>query len=262
MHFLTTSPLWLSGFILIVPTTLLAMAGPYVVRRYVALGRLRTNNEVAGFKFATVGVLYAVLLAFAVIVVWEKFNDADNKVAAEAGAAATLYRLTNAIEDEPGGAIRTAISAYLNLAIAKDWPAMQQGRASRATTDALSEIYVVVLKFRPADNSGAILLGELLRQVDLVSQARRARLVAADGTVPRIIWLTLFAGAFLTVGFTFFFGTENIRAQAAMTGVLSILIFSGMLTIITIDRPFAGPINVGPEALLAVLRDFGAAPPH
>src|SRR5215475_14898879 len=77
--FLTTLPLWLSAVILIVPTTLLAMAGPLIVRRYVAVNQLRTNNEVAGFKFATVGVLYAVLLAFAVVVVWEKFNQAESE---------------------------------------------------------------------------------------------------------------------------------------------------------------------------------------
>jgi hypothetical protein len=262
MLFLTSSPLWLSGFILIVPTTLLAMAGPFVIRRYISLSRLRNNNEIAGFKFATVGVLYAVLLAFAVIVVWERFNDADNRVAAEAGAAATVYRLANGIEGEQGEAIRTVMSRYLNMAIARDWPAMQQGKASREATDALSEIYVVVLKYRPADNSGAILLSELLRQVDLVGQARRARLVAANGTVPSVVWLVLFSGAILTIAFTFFFGTENIRAQAAMTGILSILIFSGMLTIISINRPFTGPVNVGSEPLLAVLEDFGAAPPH
>jgi Protein of unknown function (DUF4239) len=262
LFFLTTSPLWLSGLILIGPTTAVAMAGPYVIRRFVGLSRLRTNNEVAGFKFATVGVLYAVLLAFAVVVVWEKFNDADNGVAREAGAAATVYRLANGIGGDQGAAIRNVMNRYLNLVIAKDWPAMQQGRASRAATDALSEIYLVVLNFRPADNSGAILLGELLRQVDLVGEARRARLVTADGIVPDIIWLVLFVGATLTIGFTFFFGAENIRAQATMTGVLSILIFAGLLTIISIDRPFAGPVSVGSEPLLAVLDDFGAVPPH
>jgi hypothetical protein len=68
--FLTTAPLWASGALLVGVPTLLAMAGPIVVRRYVSLDRLTTNNEVAGFKFATVGVLYAVLLAFVVIVVW------------------------------------------------------------------------------------------------------------------------------------------------------------------------------------------------
>ena len=76
MIFLTSQPLWLSAIILVALPVLIAMSGPVIVRRCVALEKLSTNNEVAGFKFATVGVLYAVLLAFAVVVVWEKFNDA------------------------------------------------------------------------------------------------------------------------------------------------------------------------------------------
>src|SRR3978361_51949 len=90
--FLTTQPLWISGIVLIGLTTVAAMLGPVIARRQVGLERLRTNNEVAGFKFATVGVLYAVLLAFAVIVVWERYSDAESHVSQEAGAAATTYR--------------------------------------------------------------------------------------------------------------------------------------------------------------------------
>ena len=97
MALLTTQPLWLSAALLIGATTLLAMAAPVLVRRRVKTERLRINNEVAGFTFATVGVLYAVLLAFAVIVVWEKFNEAEHAAAEEAGAAAKLYRLANGI---------------------------------------------------------------------------------------------------------------------------------------------------------------------
>jgi hypothetical protein len=255
--FLTTLPVWLSAILLIVPTTLVAMAGPVIVRHYVDLARLRTNNEVAGFKFATVGVLYAVLLAFAVIVVWEKFNEADNTVANEAGAAANIFRLSKGIEGEQGPAIRKAMTDYLTVAIAKDWPAMERGKASAAATGALNDVYATLLKFRPADANGNVILAELLRQLDLVSQARRSRLVTATGIVPQIVWVVLFSGASLTVAFTFFFGAENLRAQTLMTGALSILIFSGLLTIILIDRPFAGSVKVGPHALSAVVEDFG-----
>jgi hypothetical protein len=261
MTFLTTMPLWLSAIILIVPTTLLAMAGPILVRRYVKLGQLRTNNEVAGFKFATVGVLYAVLLAFAVIVVWEKFNQAESEVAKEAGAAATVFRLTRGIDSEHGTAIRKAATDYLTSAIASDWPAMANGMQSRATTEALNEVYRAVLKFHSFGTDEGLILAEILRQVDRISEARRERLVMADGIVPGIIWLVLFGGAFLTVGFTLFFGTENLRAQVLMTGALSVLIFAGLLTVVAIDHPFAGTVKVGPEALAAVVKDFVDTPP-
>jgi Protein of unknown function (DUF4239) len=260
MFFLTTLPLWLSAIILIVPTTLLAMAGPIVARRYITLDRLRTNNEVAGFKFATVGVLYAVLLAFAVVVVWEKFNQADSEVAKEAGAAATVFLLTSGIDDAHAAAIRQATADYLTAAISKDWPAMERETDSPEVTDALNGIYWAILKYHAFEANEGIVIAEMLRQVDQISDARRERLVMADGVTPGIIWVVLFGGAALTIGFTFFFGAENLRAQALMTGVLSILIFAGLLTIIAIDHPFAGTVKVGPEALSDVVRDFAGMP--
>jgi hypothetical protein len=69
----------------------------------------------------------------------------------------------------------------------------------------------------------------------------------------------LSGGAILTIGFTLFFGAENLRAQVMMTGILAFLIFSGLLIITAIDHPFAGTVRVQPEALLAVLEDFSPA---
>jgi hypothetical protein len=213
--FLTTLPLWLSAVILIVPTTLLAMAGPVIVRRYIDVNQLRTNNEVGGFKFATVGVLYAVLLAFAVVVVWEKFNQAESEVAKEAGAAATVFRLTQGVDPERGAAIREATTEYLTSAIASDWPAMESGTQSPATTEALNEIYHAIFKFQSFGTDERLVLAEVLRQVDRISEARRERLVMANGIVPAIIWVVLFGGAFLTIGFTFFFGAEKLTRAVA-----------------------------------------------
>jgi len=74
-----------------------------------------------------------------------------------------------------------------------------------------------------------------------------------------VLWFALVIGAIMTVGFTLFFGAENLRVQAMMTGILSFLIFSGLLVIVSIDHPFAGAVKVQPEALSAVLEDFGPA---
>src|SRR6185437_4954282 len=119
----TTMPLWLSALLMVVLPTAVAMTGPYVVRHFVQLDKLRTNNEVAGFKFATIGVIYAVLLAFAVIVVWEKVKAAEQDVEREAGAAATIFRLAGGLDAGHRVALDAATSAYLTAAIEKDWPA-------------------------------------------------------------------------------------------------------------------------------------------
>jgi Na+/proline symporter len=253
--FLTREPLWISALILLGLGTGLSMLGPLVVRRFVALEKLATNNEVAGFKFAAVGVLYAVLLAFAVIVVWQKYADADDNVAKEGAAAATLYHLSRGLNEAEGTAVRAALTNYLQSAISDEWPAMDGGSASKPTREALEAIYTAVLGSEPQQAHTA-LMSEIFYQLDVLTQARRVRLVAAEGVVPGVVWVILFGGAAVTIAFTFFFGTRNLAAQTLMTGLLAFLISSELLVAIVIDRPFTGVVKVSPEALEEVLADF------
>jgi hypothetical protein len=253
--FLTSQPLWVSGVLLVGLTTLVAMLGPVLVRRYVGLDKLKANNEVAGFKFATVGVLYAVFLAFTIIVVWQKYSDAEATVAKEAGAATTIYHLSRGMEQAPGGALRTALTNYLNVVISQEWPAMERGEASRSARQALEAIYAALLQIKSAQDTA--LSSAIFTQLDELTQARRERLLAAEGAVPGIVWVVLFGGAILTIGFALFFGTPNLRAQTLMMGILSALIFSELLIVVAIDRPFTGTVKVGSQALSEVLADFG-----
>jgi hypothetical protein len=262
MSALSEAPIWISGILLVGGMTLLSMVGLILVRRRVALEQLRTNNEVAGFKFATVGVLYAVLLAFAVLVVWERVNRAEEHVAQEAGAAAAIYRLAAGLGDQEGASLRDSMTAYLKAAIAKDWPAMARGEQSPIANLALNDVYAAALRYRPVEQRSAVVLTAVLHQLDLITEARRARILVASGIVPGVIWLVLLGGALVTIGFTYFFGTENLRAQMLMTGALSLLIFSGLLIIIAIDHPFAGTVRIEPESLALVLKDFGGASSH
>jgi hypothetical protein len=65
----------------------------------------------------------------------------------------------------------------------------------------------------------------------------------------------------VTIGFTLFFGTENLHIQAMMTGILTFLICSGLLVIIATDQPFAGAVKIRPEAMENVLEDFASKEP-
>jgi hypothetical protein len=265
IYFLTSHSLWLSGAILVGLGTVLSMLGPIVVRRFVTLERLTANNEIAGFKYAVLGVLYAVLLAFAIIVVWQKFSEAETSVVQEAGAATTIYRLSQGTGEKPGADVRKAVTAYLEAAIADDWPAMDRGtpNANPKARKALDAIYATLLTSSVAESAGNPVMSEILYQLDQMTQARRARLIASGGAVPGVIWLVLFGGAIVTIVFTFFFGTRNLRVQVMMTGLLALVIFGELMAIVAIDRPFTGPVKVEPAPLAYVLADFqGDTAPH
>jgi hypothetical protein len=226
----------------------------------VTLERLTINNEIAGFKFATVGVLYAVLLAFGIIVVWEKFSDAEANVVREAGAAENLYRLSQGLGDFSGADLRKAVATYLKAAMPADWPAMDKAdvNASGPAKQALDGIYRMLSMVNDQRNRAVVI--EIFSQLDRMAEARRSRLIAAEGVVPNVIWLVLLGGAAVTIAFTFFFGMDSLGAQTMMTALLAVLIFSQLLVVIVIDRPFTGVVKVHPTALAEVLADVESQP--
>ncbi len=58
--FLAGIPLWLCFFLVVVLPTSLTTLGLVLLRRRLTAERLKINNEVATFIFATVRVIYAV----------------------------------------------------------------------------------------------------------------------------------------------------------------------------------------------------------
>ena len=195
MNFLTSRPGWVLVLLLFIFTGL-AMTGPFLVRLRIRLAHLRGNNEVAGFKFAVIGVLYAVLLAFVVIVSWERFYDAEKALAREAGAAATIYRLCPGLDESSCGAVHENLAAYLRSVLADDWPAMVRGRPSAVTTRVLSDLYEVVVRFRDAPqlvrvadrgNPGVRSNSPVYQMPQLSTHARvYARTVIAEQVLDRI----------------------------------------------------------------------------
>src|SRR5206468_4155530 len=87
-----TIPNYLIGIGVIGLTVTCSVAGLVLVRRTVSLEVLQSNHEVASAKFQVMGTLYAVLIAFAVVIVWQQFQSAGATVAHEAAKITNLYR--------------------------------------------------------------------------------------------------------------------------------------------------------------------------
>jgi hypothetical protein len=149
-----------------------------LVRRQIGLERLSTNNEIAGFKFATVGVIYAVLLAFAVIVVWEMYSDAETAVVEEAGASATIFRLVEGSDPE-SVATRAAMADYLCLAIDRDWPMMAREKESPDVTKALDVLYALAVRTTEKQTRDRAVYYELFKQLDFSTHPTSAVLSEA-----------------------------------------------------------------------------------
>ena len=109
-------------FIIIVAAVLLALLGLALVRRTVPLDRLARHTDVAGYVYAVIGVIYAVILAQVVIAAWQEYQDARAVADNEANAVLNLARLAQVWPTEDRQRVEDALSAYAQHVVEIEWP--------------------------------------------------------------------------------------------------------------------------------------------
>jgi len=250
----------LGGLVIVGGSVALTLLGVALVRRLVSHRTLARHHDVAGFVYATTGVVYAVLLAFVAIAVWENYNAAVEVADDEASALGAMYRLANGIPEPHRAAAEAALLAYAEVAVAEEWPAMKQAAApAPRTSEALTYLYQV---YERPDLVAAVnpeQYGAALGLVNEVSVARRGRVLASASGLPPQLWAVLAGGGVLVVAFAFLFGVESAYAQAAIMSALAVTISLVLFLVADMQHPFRGGVVVEPEGLELVLRQFGPA---
>jgi hypothetical protein len=152
-------------------TCLVALAGLELVQRLVPATSRQRHNDVAGFIYAALGVIYAVLIALVVIAVWEEYDAASVTVEQEANALAEIFWLAHRLPEPEGSHIQELARSYAHEVVDKEWPLMEQGQAPLMTqtqgTPAgwtlIDEIRANLQEFQPQTPADAQLYAEAHR---------------------------------------------------------------------------------------------------
>jgi Protein of unknown function (DUF4239) len=245
-------------------TCLVALAGFELVQRLVPASSRQPHNDVAGFIYAALGVIYAVLLALVVIAVWEQYRAAKETVDQEANATAEIAWLAHRLPEPRGTHIQKLARSYAEEVVNKEWPLMEQGKAPLMTqtrgTPAgwtiIDDIRASLQDYEPRTKSGEQLYATGLDQIEELNDARRLRLVAAEEGIPGVLWSVLIFGGVAAIGFTYLFGMENTWAHRLMVVTLAAVIGLVLFTIGALEHPFSGGARIGTGAFDLILERF------
>jgi len=246
LYLMLDTPLWLIGLVVTVVVVGYAVGLMLLTRFHYGEDRLKLNNEVAGFKYAVVGVLYAVLLAFVVIAVWEDYSQTENSVRDESKAAIDLYRVASALP-EKGTEIQKAIRKYTQSVYDTSWDAMALGGRSERVSRDLRELNRAILEQQPSNAKEQVLFQSALDLVTVITDNRNERLDSANGSVPAVLWFVLLVGGLITLGYPAFFASSNLIAQILMTGSLAALLALTLFLGLAFDFPFTGDPHISKE---------------
>jgi hypothetical protein len=253
-----------NGVLTVGAVCMIALLGFELVHRLVPAGSRQRSNDVAGFIYAALGVIYAVLLALVVIAVWEEYQSASETVEQEANATAEIFWLGNRLPEPEGAHVQELARAYAEEVVHKEWPLMESGEqpvleqesGTPSGWNLIDDIRASLQDFEPSSGAEDQLYAKGLDQVEELADARRMRLVASEEGVPGVLWSVLIFGGMAAVGFTYLFGLESTWAHRLMVLTLAAVIGLVLFTVGALGHPFEGGARIGTGAFELILERF------
>jgi hypothetical protein len=240
-------------FLSLTPTvagyTAASIAGLVVAREVIPVRVLRESGDSVGNYLQTVGGIYAVLMAFVVYVVWGQFNDARGYVAREASAIVDVYRTVGGLSHVRHAAVMTALRAYLDEVINKEWPAManDDDAVMERTGYLLDDVWLAIVGCGSSTCDGEI-FGEVVSRFNDLTELRTLRLVSARSRLPIALKILLYSGACIIVGSMYLLPVDRVWMHMLITGAMAGCIAHILYLVVDLDEAFAGDWQVSPQS--------------
>lgn len=242
---------FLIGLILV---SVLIAAMHFLRKRFpAALTESQQNTMIGPFSF--IATLYAFLLGFVVVNLWQTFNEASRVTAREAETIIILNRLAEGLA--AGRPFQNTLLEYGRSVMEDEWPAMAEGRTSKRTQDAYERLWVDGRALTPASAREQALYSRFVDELSELSRYRRDRLLLNERVLPGVLWGTLLTGGVLLLVGLFFLSVPSTRVQILVDVIVIGMMLLMLYLAVEFSGPFQGDVRVSPdpfEVLETVLR--------
>lgn len=248
-YYMLQIPSWLFFTAIVIAGALFAGTFTYIFRKTIRVKVLRSHNEVTGFVFLAIASFYALLLAFVVLVVWEKLNETHGDVSKEGSSALSLYRdikfYPDSLESEK---LMAVYLDYVYNVIDDEFPKMELMQPSRKTTESFDLLFYNMERINPSNPMQIQLVSEMFNHLNELATYRGLRTTSMETEIPAPMWLPIIFGAIITILCAMILDIEHIRMHVLLTALLGAVIGAFLFTIILLDHPFTGNLGIKPHA--------------
>jgi hypothetical protein len=247
----------IGGAVVTVLAVVVAIAAGLAVQRFVPVEDRQENNDVAGIAFAIIGVLYAILMTFVIVSVWEAGDGAQASSRAEARAVVDLNHYADTLPAAEGAAMRELTGEYVRAVEQQEWPAMADGQpVGHAGSSVVAKLWKTVDAPLP-DGADAAVNRQAEARADLraLTLNRDARLAAADAGLPKVMWLALIVGDVLTLANALMFGVKGSGEYFTIIAMLAAMSALMLFAVYELEFPFQRGESVTVDVFTDVVDD-------
>jgi hypothetical protein len=258
-------PTWIAALVLVLVVTA-AITVKLLMRRRAPLGGWFTDPPRGAVTLSVIGTMFAVVLAFLILLALQSFQRAKEGAAVEAIAVTELDSVAEVFDSPASDRLRGDLVCYGRAVIEDEWLAMKKERSSELVQSWVDKLG---RESGIAGLHGAREETAYKRWFDeqaLRRDGRRERLAEATSFVPLPLWFVLGLGASLTIVYMCAQADrrEGVLIQSIPIGFVTALVTAGLLVVFFLDHPYAnenGRIQPTEMRRTLTLIDHGSATP-
>ena len=194
-------------------------------------------------------MLYAVLVAFVVVVVWEQFDVAQTATESEASAISDLLRDSTGLPAAARPVVQQSLLSYTKDVVDDEFPRMGRGEELEQQSTELSEIWQSYAQVQPVTQSEIAFYRESVARLDDLGTARKNRITGTNSEIPVELWILLLGGGAVMLVFTYLFATPDFWVHAGLIALAAALLGFLLYLIFAFEHPFVGSLSVPARAL-------------
>ncbi|MFL6075861.1 MAG: DUF4239 domain-containing protein [Mycobacteriales bacterium] len=222
----------------------------------ILLGRRRAAGESGGgvdFVNAALAAVYLVLLAFNVVVCWERIDGLNGDIRTEAGDVRALAGLTGDLPAPVGDQVRADATDYAHAVLDREWPATGEPLNAAAA--------IPIVKARQAlatvpgeDTPAAKARDQASDVLDDLTETRQDRITSSAHGLPWILNAVLALLTVVQLVTPLALGLRRGLVGALLAGVNTAVVVAGLLFVLDLNTPYSGVQAVDRTPLHAAAR--------
>ena len=245
---LNALPEWMLFILfLIVPVTA-SLVGAHVSRRYFPTWKHPASQETVGTVIGVVSTFFALVLAFAIVNLYQRYEDASYRVDATAASLVVLSHEAAAFPAAEKKQMNAAIGAYTTHLATVILPGLRKGSYPPGSAPGLGNLYRVLEAYHPTTPAEVSFYDASIAELGTVLSNEQQFVSDGTSSLPGAFLALLAVTAILTFLASLLLSTESRAFELALTASISAAIGIGWLTVAILEYPFSGTVSVSTAA--------------
>ncbi len=241
-------PDWLLALIFVVGTVIVALGGFALVRRFLPNLRAERSSQVIGGVAAMVMTMFALVLAFVIVDLYDGYNGAGNNVTDEATSLGELVQDVRGLPPKVRTRINRIVAEYVVEVRDHEFGKLRQGLDDPRSEELLNEMFNALESYSPITNAQQALFSSAVTTLHTIINERESRLDAAETRIPSPLLGLIVLLAVLTLAITLLVETHTLAVDLGVVVTVSVVLSAGLLTAVILQYPYSGSIAVTNDA--------------